>query len=71
VDKTHKILLCVILWINPTKIGCRGNVHSHSSANHENLAKIGPVDFEIIVLLTEIVKNKDETAAKHKTCSQP
>jgi len=31
----------------------------------ENLAKIGPVDFEIIVL-TEIVKTKQETATEHK-----
>jgi len=32
--------------------------------NPENLAKIGQIDFEIIGR-TEIVKNKDETAAEH------
>ena len=32
-------------------------VYSHCSTNPENLAKIGPVDFEIIGL-TRIAKNK-------------
>jgi len=55
------------MWTEPTSIGCHGNVlgdqnthvrliiYIHSSTNPENLAKIGPVDVEIIGL-TEIIK---------------
>jgi len=45
------------------KLNFRSIIHSHSSTNPKNLAKIGPVDFEIIGL-TVIVK-KQETKAEH------
>jgi len=72
VDKTTKYIFYVKVSIpdkTSKKIGCSGNVswgsknyfrliiYSKSSINPENLAKIGPVDYEIINL-TEIAKNK-------------
>jgi len=40
-------------------------MYSHSSTYHENLAKIGPAEVEIICL-TEIVKNKKQ---QQNTCA--
>jgi len=44
-----------IVWIRPTNIGCYGDqknfrliIDSHSSTNPENMAKLCPVDVEII-----------------------
>ena len=72
-----------ILWIKPTQTSCHGNFHrrieklnfrlniySHSSTKHENLAKIGPVDFEINGL-TGIVTNKYEIRNRSRTYSAP
>ena len=47
------------------KTNLRSFIDSHSSNNHEILAKIGLVDVEIIGLI-EIVKNKYETTAEQK-----
>jgi len=68
-----------VLWTNPTKIGYHGNVSrgieklkaDWSSTgivlpNSENLAKINPADFEIIVL-TKLVKNKYKNKNSSKT----
>jgi len=72
-----------VLWTNPTKIGYHGNVSrgieklkaDWSSTgivlpNSENLAKINPADFEIIVL-TKLVKNKYKNKNSSKTYSPP
>ena len=60
VDKTNKDWLP---WQRPLmrdrETSFRSIIYSHSSANPENLAKIGQVDFEIIGL-TEIVTNKKQ-----------
>jgi len=65
------------VWIKPAKIGCRGNVprgiENYFQTDHlqlcsstvpENLAKIGPKDFEIIGLTEIVEKIKDETEAE-------
>ena len=63
------------------KIGCHGNIpsesekltperSSHSSTNRENLAKIGPVDLNIIDL-REIVKNKEINKKQRQNISPP
>ena len=58
--------------MRPTKIGCRDNVprgikktnfslviRSHSSTNRANLAKICPVDGEIIMVWQKSVKKRN------------
>jgi len=69
VKRHHALLQNHLPWLrrlrdrknNFTLIVC-----NHSCTNAENLAKIGPVDFEIIGL-TGIVKNKDETVTEHNS----
>ena len=69
VKRHHALLQNRLPWLrrlrdrknNFTLIVC-----NHSCTNAENLAKIGPVDFEIIGL-TGIVKNKDETVTEHNS----
>jgi len=41
---------------------------SHSSINHENLAKINLADVEMIGLKGFVKRNKQETAAEHIAC---
>ena len=57
--KTNKIWLPRQCLLRDQKTNFRLIIHSHSSANPENLAKIGPVDFEIIGR-QESLKNKKQ-----------
>jgi len=65
VEKTNNTWL---LWQRPMrnrKTNFSLVIHSHSFTKHKHLAKIGPVDVEII-RLRENVKNKDETEAEQR-----
>jgi len=55
---------------NRTRSQFRSFIYSRSSANRANLARIGPVDVQIIGL-TESLKNKYETKAEHKPAFGP
>jgi len=56
VDKADEIWLPWQCPLRDRKVNFRLIIYSHSSTNTENLAKIGPLDFDMIGL-TGIVKN--------------
>jgi len=60
VDKTNKDCFP---WQSPLRDGktnFRLIIYSHSSINPENLAKVGPVDFEIIGLTGIVINEKNK-----------
>jgi len=57
VNKSKKLVVMATSPEKAKKNNFRLIIYSRSSTNPENLATVGPVDFEIIGLI-EIVKNK-------------
>ena len=55
-QRTTKKLVVMATSLEGSKTNLRRIIYSRRSANSENMAKIGPVDFEIIGV-TGIVKN--------------
>jgi len=43
---------------------CRPHLQPYSSTNPENLAKIGPVDFEILLVSQKSLKNNEQNQNK-------